>query len=108
MQVLQADGGNYSASVNAATLALIDAGIPLKEYVISCTASLANGNIPLVDISHLEESSGGPTLTIAALPLSGKVSFVLNLKQLRHIKIQNFSLQLYTSVINSLLLLNFR
>lgn len=70
---MQADGGNYSAAVNASTLALIDAGIPLKEYVTSCTASLANNNIPLVDVSHLEESSGGPTLTIAALPLGGKV-----------------------------------
>ncbi|KAL0272791.1 UNVERIFIED_CONTAM: hypothetical protein PYX00_005633 [Menopon gallinae] len=84
VEVLQADGGNYSASVNAATLALIDAGIPLKEYVISCTASLANGNIPLVDISHLEESSGGPTLTIAALPLSGKIA-LMEMSQRFHI-----------------------
>ena len=74
IEVLQADGGNYCASVNAATLALIDAGIPLKEYVTACTASLGNGNIPLVDVSHLEESSGGHTLTIAALTLTGKVS----------------------------------
>lgn len=71
--MLQADGGNYCAAVNAATLALIDAGIPLKEYVTACTASLANESIPLVDVSHLEESNGGPTLTIAALPLTGKV-----------------------------------
>lgn len=54
-------------------MALIDAGIPLTEYVVACTASLANGDVPLVDISHLEETSGGPNLTIAALPLSGKV-----------------------------------
>ena len=30
VEVLQADGGNYCACVNAATLALIDAGIPLR------------------------------------------------------------------------------
>ncbi len=40
VEVLQADGGNYCACVNAATLALIDAGIPLKDYVTACTASL--------------------------------------------------------------------
>jgi hypothetical protein len=45
----------------------------MTEYVVACTASLANGDVPLVDISHLEENSGGPNLTIAALPLSGKV-----------------------------------
>jgi ribonuclease PH len=45
VEVLQADGGNYCACVNAATLALIDAGIPLKDYVTACTASLGMWNL---------------------------------------------------------------
>lgn len=65
--------GIYPACVNAATLALIDAGIPLKEYVCACTASLANNDIPMIDVSHPEEVMGGPTLTVAALPMSGKI-----------------------------------
>lgn len=65
--------GIYPACVNAATLALIDAGIPIKEYVCACTASLANNDIPMLDISHQEEVMGGPTLTVAALPISGKI-----------------------------------
>lgn len=73
VEVLHADGGVYSACVNAATLALIDAGIPLKEYVCSCTASLANNDIPMVDIAHQEEMLGGATLTVAAMPMSGKI-----------------------------------
>uniref|UniRef100_A0A1B6KDL7 Uncharacterized protein n=2 Tax=Graphocephala atropunctata TaxID=36148 RepID=A0A1B6KDL7_9HEMI len=73
LEVLQADGGNYCACVNAATLALIDAGIPIREFVVACTASLANGDTPLVDISHLEETSGGSNLTVAAMPISGQV-----------------------------------
>lgn len=76
-QVLQADGGNYCACVNAATLALVDAGIPLKEYVIGCTASLGNGDVPLIDVSHLEETMGGSNLTVAVLPLSGQVNVKL-------------------------------
>lgn len=76
IEVLQADGGNLCAAINAATLALIDAGIYLKEYVCACTASLANDSIPLMDVSHLEEVSGGPTLTVAALPYSGKIAFM--------------------------------
>jgi len=71
--VLQSDGGNYSVCVNAATLALIDAGIAMEEFVISCTSSLVNGEIALVDNSHLEETMGGPSLTVAILPISGKV-----------------------------------
>ncbi|XP_021916028.1 exosome complex component RRP41 isoform X2 [Zootermopsis nevadensis] len=76
VEVLQADGGNYCACVNAATLAIMDAGIPMKEYMVACTASLGNGDVPLVDISHLEENSGGPNLTVAALPLSGQVALM--------------------------------
>ncbi|XP_016368331.1 exosome complex component RRP41-like [Sinocyclocheilus rhinocerous] len=37
VKILQADGGNYSACVNAATLALVDAGIPMRDYVCACT-----------------------------------------------------------------------
>lgn len=84
VEVLHADGGIYPACVNAATLALIDAGIPLKEYVIACTASLANGDVPLVDISYHEEIMGGPSLTIAALPISGSI-VLLEMSQRFHL-----------------------
>ncbi|RZF34420.1 hypothetical protein LSTR_LSTR012282 [Laodelphax striatellus] len=73
LEVLQADGGNYCCCINAATLALIDAGIPINEYVVGCTASLANASVPMLDISHLEETTGGPSLTIVAMPLSKKI-----------------------------------
>ena len=72
MQVLQADGSNASACINSATLALIDAGIPLKDYVSSCTVSYFSEN-PIVDISYLEETSGGPQLNLAILPKSEKI-----------------------------------
>lgn len=71
--IFESIAGIYSACVNAATLALIDAGIPLKEYVCSCTATLGNNDVPMVDISYQEEIIGGPTLTVAALPMSGKI-----------------------------------
>lgn len=76
IEMLQADGGNFCAAINAATLALVDAGICLKEYVTACTASLANGDVPLMDVSNVEEMSGGPTLTVATLPSSGKIAFM--------------------------------
>ena len=61
----QADGGNYCACVNAATLALIDAGIPLKDYVTACTASLVL-DTPLVDISSLEATTGWQSFNLCA------------------------------------------
>ncbi|XP_076373556.1 exosome complex component Ski6 [Tachypleus tridentatus] len=72
VEVLQADGGNYSTCVNAATLALVDAGIPIKDYVCACTTGFVN-DAALVDISFVEESLGGPQLTVAILPKSEQI-----------------------------------
>lgn len=84
VEILEADGGSFSTSVNASTLALVDAGICMREYVCSCTASLANGDIPMLDISHVEEISGGANLCIAALPRSDKVA-LLHMSQRFHL-----------------------
>lgn len=60
IEILQTDGGSeICAAVNAATLALIDAGICMREYICACTASLTDDGVPLLDVSHLEEISGG-------------------------------------------------
>ncbi|KAL0397972.1 UNVERIFIED_CONTAM: Exosome complex component RRP41 [Sesamum calycinum] len=48
VQVLQADGGTRSACINAATLALADAGIPMCDLVTSCSAGYLNGTLCLV------------------------------------------------------------
>lgn len=59
IEVLQTDGGSeICAAVNAATLALIDAGICMREYICACTASLTSDGVPLLDVTHLEEISG--------------------------------------------------
>ncbi|XP_006875569.1 PREDICTED: exosome complex component RRP41-like [Chrysochloris asiatica] len=42
-QVLQADGGTYVACVNAATLAVMDAGIPMRDFVCACSAGFVDG-----------------------------------------------------------------
>ena len=73
--MLQSDGGNYCASVNGATLALIDAGIPLKDYVCACSASFIQ-DAALTDINYLEESSGSPELIMATLPKSDQIVFI--------------------------------
>ncbi|KAB0799331.1 hypothetical protein PPYR_07211 [Photinus pyralis] len=96
VEVLHADGGVFPACVNAATLALIDAGIPLKEYVCACTASLANNNVAMVDISNQEETLGGPVLTVVALPMSAKIVH-MEMSQRFHLdhlpKVLNLALQ---------------
>eukprot|EP00069_Balaena_mysticetus_P012349 bmy_07581T0 len=75
VQVLQADGGTYAACVNAATLAVLDAGIPMRDFVCACSAGFVDGTA-LADLSHVEEAAGGPQLALALLPSSGQIALL--------------------------------
>ncbi|KAG8990193.1 Exosome non-catalytic core component [Tulasnella sp. 427] len=74
VQVLQQDGGLLQTSINACTLALIDAGIALSDYVCAITCAL-HDTVPLLDITTLEESDL-PNITAAVLPRSGKITLL--------------------------------
>ncbi|XP_059671679.1 exosome complex component RRP41 [Gavia stellata] len=75
VQILQADGGEYCACVNAATLAVMDAGIPMRDYVCASSAGLAE-DTPLADLSSPEEAAGGPRLVLALLPAAGQIALL--------------------------------
>jgi exosome complex component RRP41 len=75
VQILQMDGGVLHAAINASCLALIDAGIPMSDYLVACSAGFAN-NTPLLDLNYIEESGESPILTIAMLPKSEKITTV--------------------------------
>ncbi|XVE77233.1 hypothetical protein DITRI_Ditri13aG0045700 [Diplodiscus trichospermus] len=75
VQVLQADGGTRSASINAVTLALADAGIPMRDIATSCSAGYLNST-PLLDLNYIENSAGGPDVTVGILPKLDKVTLL--------------------------------
>lgn len=72
IQVLQADGGTRCASVNAAFLALADAGIPMRDIVSSCAAGYLDGTA-LLDLNYLEDSGGGPDVVVGLHPSLDRV-----------------------------------
>jgi len=47
VHVLQSDGGALAAAINAATLALIDAGVAMRDFVVGCTVVYV-GKTPLL------------------------------------------------------------
>eukprot|EP01117_Protostelium_nocturnum_P004035 TRINITY_DN15305_c0_g1_i1.p1 TRINITY_DN15305_c0_g1~~TRINITY_DN15305_c0_g1_i1.p1 ORF type:complete len:249 (-),score=99.92 TRINITY_DN15305_c0_g1_i1:54-800(-) len=75
IQVLQADGGTRCASINAASLALIDAGIPMKDFVCACAAGCIEGT-PILDLNYVEDSAGGPDVPVALLPRTGTIAML--------------------------------
>jgi len=73
LEVLQSDGSNYASCVNAATLALIHAGISLKDVVSASSAGLIDSKT-IVDVNFTEESiSSTPVLTTALMPKTKEV-----------------------------------
>lgn len=70
LHILSQDGSLLAACLNASTLALIDAGIPMSDYISACTVASAPSSDqaideadPLLDLNGLEEQEL-PFLTI--------------------------------------------
>lgn len=77
LHVLSQDGSLLAALINACTLAAVDAGIPMTDYVAACTAGSTSthaagdeGADPLLDLNHQEEQEL-PSLTVATLGAQG-------------------------------------
>jgi len=75
VEVLQQDGSPVSACINAVTLALVNAGIPLRDMVTSCTLGLMDTKTVLVDLNNSEQENGAGSaqIILATHPRSGKV-----------------------------------
>ncbi len=75
IEVLQSDGGSRCAGITAASLALADAGVPLREIVAACAVGKADGRVAL-DLSDIEDKLGEADLPVAFMPKSGAVSLI--------------------------------
>ncbi len=64
IEILQADASTRCAGINAAVLALADAGIPMKGLVSSASAGRVQGNVVL-DIAGKEDTEGEVDLPVA-------------------------------------------
>ncbi|MEM0122941.1 MAG: exosome complex exonuclease Rrp41 [Conexivisphaerales archaeon] len=66
IEVVQSDGGSRSASITAASVALADAGIPMKDLVEAVAVGKVDGTL-VVDLSDKEDKEGEVDLPIAFL-----------------------------------------
>jgi exosome complex component RRP41 len=72
LEVLQAEAGTRCAALTVASVALADAGIPMKTLVPSCAAGKINGQVVL-DLGQLEDNKGEADLPIAIIPQTDEV-----------------------------------
>lgn len=75
VEIIQADGGTRCASVNAAAVALVDAGIPMKDLVAACAAGKMDGHIVL-DLGDYEDKKGEADVPLAYMPKLEEVTLL--------------------------------
>jgi len=67
VEVLQADGSTRCASITAASLAIADAGIPMRDLVVACSAGKIEDTIVL-DLMDTEDKMGTADVPVALMP----------------------------------------
>lgn len=67
IEILQSDGGSRCAGIAAASVALADAGINMRDLVAACAAGKINNTIVL-DIDDTEDKEGQADMPIAYMP----------------------------------------
>lgn len=72
IEILQADATTRCAGLNAASLALANAGIPMRDLVSSCSIGKVDGKMVL-DIFGLEDNFGEVDMTIATIGEEDKI-----------------------------------
>ncbi len=72
LQVFEDDGGLVAALVNVATAALVLASIPMKDYVVACSAGIVQSKVCL-DPSRRETKKNTPEIMVAVKPHEMKI-----------------------------------
>ncbi len=72
VDILQADAGTRCAALTAASVALADAGIPMKGLVVGCAAGKISGQIAL-DLCKEEDNYGEADMPLGVLANTGEI-----------------------------------
>jgi len=71
-EVIQADAGTRLASLIASSLALADAGIPIKDLIAGVAVGKADG-VLVLDLNEQEDMWGEADMPVAMMPSMGQV-----------------------------------
>jgi len=75
IEVLEAEGGTRCAGITAASVALADAGVPMRDLVVACAAGKSEGEVVL-DLSEVEDKNGEADVPVAIIPRTGEITLL--------------------------------
>ncbi len=67
VEIIQADGSTRVTSINAASLALADAGLPMRDLIVGISGGKIEDTI-IVDLDGLEDNNSQADIPLAFLP----------------------------------------
>ncbi len=67
VEVLQSDGGSRVAGITAASLALVDAGINMRDLVVGCSCGIVEDQV-VADLDDTEDKEGSGDMPVALMP----------------------------------------
>jgi len=75
IEVLQADGSTRCASITAASVAMADAGIPMRDLVAACSAGKVDDTI-IMDLMDTEDKLGSADVPVALIPNQNAITLL--------------------------------
>lgn len=75
IEILQADAGTRCTGITVASVALADAGIPMRDMVPACAAGKIGGKVAL-DLFGIEDNFGEADLPVAIVPKTGDIALL--------------------------------
>ncbi len=75
IEVLQADAGTRVAGITVASLALADAGIPMKDLIVGCAAGKVD-DVVVLDLNKEEDNYGQADVPMAIMPRTKEIALL--------------------------------
>ena len=75
IEIIQADGSTRVTGINAASLALADAGIPMKDLVVALSGGKIDGTL-IIDLCGKEDNYSEADIPIAFMPRKKEITLL--------------------------------
>jgi exosome complex component RRP41 len=75
VEIVQADGSTRVTGINAASLALASAGIPMKDLVTACSVGKIDDTL-ILDLSGVEDNNSECDMAFAMMPSKEKITLL--------------------------------
>jgi exosome complex component RRP41 len=74
-EILQADGSTRVTGINAASMAMAVAGVPMRDLVAACSVGKIQGQL-IVDLNGIEDNNSEADVAVAMMPTKDRLTLL--------------------------------